>query len=191
MGAGTAITTAAANFGIGGTSEGGASGTLEVRGGSLRFAGADTSLNFGSGSLAIADGVSFTLGALANRLDQLRIGYNVSGVDLADAVINLTGDQFAAYVADELSVGRVANVGWQAEPRQPGAGRDSTVDLGTPHRRPRSTSAGTNRPAAPATPAIPQSPVPPPAARCRPRYLTAQLSAQRRPDRRAAPPTAP
>ncbi|MBK8120287.1 MAG: hypothetical protein IPK39_14750 [Sulfuritalea sp.] len=132
MGAGTAITTPAANIGMGGTTEGGATGTLEVRGGSMSFAGTDTSLNFGSGSLSIADGASFTVGALANRLDQLRVGYNNSGVDLADAVINLTGDQFAAYVGDELSVGRVANVGWQS--RANGSlvlGAASTVDVGT------------------------------------------------------------
>ncbi|MBK8120292.1 MAG: hypothetical protein IPK39_14775 [Sulfuritalea sp.] len=113
MGAGTAITTAAANIGMGGTTEGGATGTLEVRGGSMSFAGTDTSLNFGSGSLTIADGVDFTVGSAADRLGHLRIGYNVSGVDLADA-IDLTGDQFTAYVGDELSVGRVANVGWQS-----------------------------------------------------------------------------
>ncbi|MBK8120289.1 MAG: hypothetical protein IPK39_14760 [Sulfuritalea sp.] len=59
MGAGTAITTPAANIGMGGTTEGGATGTLDVRGGSMTFAGTDTSLNFGSGSLSIADGVSF------------------------------------------------------------------------------------------------------------------------------------
>jgi hypothetical protein len=107
MGDGTTITTPTANIGMGGTNEGGATGTLDFRGGSLTFAGADTSLNFGSGSLTIADGVDFTVGDAADRLGHLRIGYNVSGIDLADTTIDQTNDQFTAYVADELS-----SAGW-------------------------------------------------------------------------------
>ncbi|MBN8455469.1 VWD domain-containing protein [Accumulibacter sp.] len=132
IGQGTTLNTTVANFGIGGTSEGGASGTLEVRGGSLRFAGADTSLNFGSGSLAIADGVSFTLGDPGNRLDHLRLGYNLSGIDLADTTADLTNDQFSAYLDDELSIGRVADVGWQGRAEASLVlGSGSTIDLGT------------------------------------------------------------
>jgi len=132
MGAGTAITTATANIGMGGTSEGGATGTLDVHGGTLAFAGVDTSLNFGSGGLSIADGVSFAVGAANNRLNHLRVGYNDSGIDLADTLINQTGDSFTAYLADELSIGRVTNVGWQSQAN--GSlilGTDSTIDLGT------------------------------------------------------------
>ena len=46
-----------------------------------------------------------------NRLDHLRIGFNVSGNDLADTAIDLTGDSFTAYLADELSVG--VSLGWR------------------------------------------------------------------------------
>ncbi|WP_299160631.1 hypothetical protein, partial [Accumulibacter sp.] len=115
MGDGTTINTVEANIGMGSTTEGGATGTLDVRGGSLSFAGADSSLNFGSGSLTIADGVDFTVGSAADRLGHLRIGYNVSGVDLANTAIDQTNDRFTAFVADELSVGRVTNVYWQGK----------------------------------------------------------------------------
>jgi len=132
MGDGTTINTVEANIGMGSTTEGGATGTLDVRGGSLSFAGADSSLNFGSGSLTIADGVDFTVGSAADRLGHLRIGYNVSGVDLANTAIDQTNDRFTAFVADELSVGRVTNVYWQGKAN--GSlllGTDSTIDLGT------------------------------------------------------------
>ena len=132
MGDGTTITTPTANIGMGGTNEGGATGTLDFRGGSLTFAGADTSLNFGSGGMTIADGVDFTVGSAADRLGHLRIGYNVSGVDLADTAIDQTNDRFTAFVADELSVGRVADVGWQGQADgRLILGTDSMIDLGT------------------------------------------------------------
>ena len=103
-----------------------------MRGGSLRFTGTDTSLNFGSGSLAIADGVSFTLGDPGNRLDHLRLGYNLSGIDLADTVADLTNDQFSAYLDDELSIARVTDVGWQGGAEASLVlGSGSTIDLGT------------------------------------------------------------
>ncbi|EXI82138.1 MAG: hypothetical protein AW10_00824 [Candidatus Accumulibacter appositus] len=132
MGDGTAITTPTVNIGMGGTAEGGATGMLDFRGGSLTFAGADTSFNFGSGGMTIADGIDFTVGSADDRLGHLRIGYNVSGIGLADADINQTNDRFTAFVADELSVGRVANVGWQGQADgNLVLGTDSTIDLGT------------------------------------------------------------
>jgi ribosomal protein L18E len=132
MGDDTAINTRVANIGMGGSYEGGATGTLDVRGGSLTFAGAGTSLNFGSGSLIIADGVDLSVGDVSDRLDHLRIGYNASGVDLADTAIDQTNDRFTAYVADELSVGRVTNDGWQAQANGTLVlGADSMIDLGT------------------------------------------------------------
>ncbi|MBK8120290.1 MAG: hypothetical protein IPK39_14765 [Sulfuritalea sp.] len=158
----------------------------------MSFTGTDTSLNFGSGSLAIADGVSFTLGDPGNRLDHLRLGYNLSGIDLADAVINLTRNQFAAYVGDELSVGRVANVGWQSRAMAAWCWARPARSMSGPWpSRPRSTSAGPNRPSAPASPAMP-TPVPPSARSMPPkvphrpaRRLNVGLTAGR------APPTAP
>jgi Ca2+-binding RTX toxin-like protein len=107
MGSGTSITTNIVNVGMGGTSEGGATGTFDYRGGTLTFTGTDTSLNFGSGSLHVADGKSITLGATTNRLDALRIGYNTSWTDLADSSINLAAETLIAYLDNELSVGRV------------------------------------------------------------------------------------
>jgi polyhydroxyalkanoate synthesis regulator protein len=132
MGDGTTISTLTANIGMGRTTEGGATGTLDFRGGSLTFAGTDSSLNFGTGSLIIADGVDFTVGDATDRLGQLRIAYNTSGVDLANTAVDLTNHRFTAYVANELSVGRVTNVGWQAKAEGSLVlGADSMIDVGT------------------------------------------------------------
>jgi hypothetical protein len=131
MGAGSSVTTRSADIGMGS----GGNGTLTVLGDALTFTGADSALNFGTGTLEVP-GTTFTVGSAAEALSALRIGYINSGTGPATTAIDLSASNptFTAVVSEDLSIGRETGSNHYTTTAADGTltlGSNSTITLGT------------------------------------------------------------